>query len=64
MVVLDALPRGGGGEEKPKIKVSNGYIIGWDCGHYIGRAGKSKKDSAVVAKTENKNIIDFDEAQF
>ncbi len=85
--------------------MSNRYIVSWDCGHYIGRAGKSKKgsalanpfkladasdseerdclgqcwkqshncqgsplamakDSVVVAKTENRNIINFDEAQF
>jgi Domain of unknown function (DUF4326) len=30
------------------IKVSNGYIVGWDCGHYIGRAGKGKKGSALA----------------
>jgi hypothetical protein len=30
------------------IKVSNGYIVGWDCGHYIGRGGKGKKGSALA----------------
>ncbi|PSB29605.1 DUF4326 domain-containing protein [Chlorogloea sp. CCALA 695] len=30
------------------IKVSNGYIVGWDAGHYIGRAGKGKKGSALA----------------
>lgn len=30
------------------IKVSNGYIVGWDSGHYIGRAGKGKKGSALA----------------
>lgn len=29
-------------------KVSNGYIVGWDCGHYVGRAGKGKKGSALA----------------
>jgi Domain of unknown function (DUF4326) len=30
------------------IKVSNGYIAGWDSGHYIGRGGKGKKGSALA----------------
>jgi len=30
------------------IKVSNGYIVGWNSGHYIGRAGKGKKGSALA----------------
>ncbi len=30
------------------IKVSNGYIARWDCGHYIGRGGKGKKGSALA----------------
>ena len=30
------------------IIVSNGYIVGWDAGHYIGRAGKGKKGSALA----------------
>ena len=30
------------------IKVSNGYIVGWDSGYYIGRGGKGKKGSALA----------------
>ncbi len=30
------------------IKVSNGYIARCDSGHYIGRAGKGKKGSALA----------------
>ena len=30
------------------IKVSNGYIVGWDSGHYIGRSGKGRKGSALA----------------
>ncbi|WP_009630447.1 DUF4326 domain-containing protein [Synechocystis sp. PCC 7509] len=30
------------------IKVTNGYIVGWDSGHYIGRGGKGKKGSALA----------------
>ena len=30
------------------IKVSNGYIVGWDSGYYIGRAGRGKKGSALA----------------
>ena len=37
------------------IKVSNGYIVGWDSGHYIGRAGKGKKGSALANPFKLKN---------
>lgn len=30
------------------IRVNNGHIVGWKCGHYIGRAGKGKKGSALA----------------
>lgn len=46
--MLEALTREGGGKEKRMIKVSNGYIARWDCGYYIGRAGKGKKGSALA----------------
>ncbi len=30
------------------ISVSNGYIVGWNSGHYIGRGGKGKNGSALA----------------
>ena len=43
------------------IKVSNGYIVGWDSGHYIGRAGKGKKGSALANPFKLKNTSDSEE---
>ena len=60
-MVLDALPRRGGGREKRMIKVSNGYIARWDCGHYVGRAGKGKKGSALANPFKLKNTGDSEE---
>lgn len=30
------------------ITVGNGYVDGWNSGHYIGRAGKGKAGSALA----------------
>ena len=43
------------------IKVSNGYIVGWDSGHYIGRGGKGKKGSALANPFKLKNSSDTEE---
>ena len=43
------------------IKVSNGYIARWDSGHYIGRAGKGKKGSALANPFKLKNTSDSEE---
>ena len=43
------------------IKVSNGYIVGWDSGHYIGRSGKGRKGSALANPFKLKNTGDSKE---
>lgn len=43
------------------IKISNGYIDGWNSGHYIGRAGKGKKGSALANPFILKNTFDDEE---
>ena len=43
------------------IKVSNGYIVGWDSGHYIGRAGKGKKGLALANSFRLSDTSDSEE---
>ncbi len=43
------------------IKVSNGYIVGWNSGHYIGRAGKGKEGSALANPLRLLNTSDSEE---
>ena len=59
----DAIPREGSGKEKFMIKVSDGYIARWDSGHYIGRAGKGKKGSALANPFKLKNARDSEERE-
>lgn len=46
------------------IKVNNGYIVGWDSGHYIGRAGKGKKGSALANPFTLKNTNNTEERDY
>jgi hypothetical protein len=43
------------------IKVSNGYIARWDSGHYIGRAGKGTKGSALANRFRLSDTSDSEE---
>ena len=43
------------------ITVCNGYVDGWNSGHYIGRAGKGKVGSALANPYRLNNSRDDDE---